>query len=149
MNSRERVQRKEREHAELLTLFAAQNSAIHAFQERQWRVAYYTLLLFAGVLAISQIVLLSTTALYFMAVLVWAIGWHVLDKLEDAIKNAREGVDIVIFSMSVTFQKANYPPSGVPTPIEGRTTLRLLFRVVLTVGLLAVLVGIFFYASGI
>jgi hypothetical protein len=83
-----------------------------------------------------------------MAGLISVLGLHVLNDLEDAIKRAREAQNIVIFKMSVTFQKANYPPHGVPP--QDRTTLLRLFQFVLAVGFVAVLIAmLLFYANGI
>ncbi len=151
--------RSDRERQEMLALFSAANNAILTFQERQWKATNYGLLLLGGVFACSRLLLelggnffavgctrlVAHALLFVFACLALALTWYVLDKLEESITNARDTVDITIFALSPRFRDANYP-NGIPSNNK-RTTLLILFRVVLSSGFVIFLV-LFFSANG-
>ncbi len=154
-------ERSDHERQEMLALFSETNNAILTFQERQWKATNYGLLLLGGVFACSRLLLelggnfftvgytrfVAHALLFILAGLPWAFTWNVLDKLEVAISKARKTADTAIFALSPRFRDANYP-EGFPSDNE-RTTLLLLFRVVLSSGYFILILALFFSASGI
>ncbi len=153
--------RSDHERQEMLVLFSTTNDSILTFQKRQWMATNYCLVLLGSMFAFLKLLLelgdnfsavdhlrfVLHVLFYIFAGLAWALTWTVLDKLEIAINTARDTNDTAVFALSPRFQRANYP-EGPPSK-DKRTTLRPLFRVVLSVGFFILILALILSASRI